>query len=164
MLCENIAEFCCPCKYTPLCSGHLIGHITQPGQHACEHLSISLSPPESEALKKELCCRIQVIESSKKKLSLFSADLIRTIKSSHNSAIEKLNSISSFYLTLMTFNKLSNSLKNLVDKLKTSTLLIREMPLEIKESIIQGFSQDFVLDGEKGKVDIEKSVKEKFQK
>lgn len=162
ILCEKSAEFCCPCAYVPLCSEHLIGHITQPGQHACEHLNILLSPSETESLKKELCYRIQIIEASKKKISTFSADLIKTLKNSKNSAIEKLNSLSQFYISLMAFDKLSNSLKTQIDKLKTSTLLIKEMPLELKEDIIKAFSQDFVSNEENGKAAIGNSVQEKI--
>ena len=138
--CKRNAEFLCPCEYVPLCSDHLIGHITQPGFHACEHLNITLSSTESQSLKQTLSKGLISIKASIYEISSFSASLISLIKSCNKLKIQELNSLSKLYLYLISFDRLSNSLKTQAENVLNKPLIIKQMPMELKDKIKEAFS------------------------
>ena len=142
--CQRSAEFCCPCEYIPFCTDHVIGHITQPGLHACEHLNITLSSTESQPLKKILSTRLESIKVLIKEISSFSASLIKSIKSCSKLKIQELSTLSKLYFCLMSYEKLSNSLKIQADNVMNKPFIIKQMPIELKDTIKEAFSHNLI--------------------
>lgn len=144
IMCEKKAEYVCLCKYQLLCPEHVSFHKGQSGFHPCEELNATLSDSESEILKEELMNRIGKIKQSKKQILNMTKIMIKKLENYCKSAFRELDTLSSYYFTLMCFNRFSDSIKIEAQRVTATSINIKKVYAKLDTNIKDSFTQDLV--------------------
>lgn len=146
--CQRKPDFTCPCSFTPLCPEHLTSHLSLPGPHSIEHLNIPLENSLSLSLKKEVLNRIKLLQGTKEKLASLSKNLIKKILSCRGEVDKELNNLINYYFSLISFEKISNSLKTEVEKVLATCLRIKEFNMNVGSQSSKIFPEGLISYGE----------------
>ena len=142
--CERNPEFVCICKYTLICSNHLMTHMKLSGYHSCEPLSLHLDSSISKKFQKVLKSRLKEISDSKNEISSLARSMITKIKVYSKLALKELNIIENLYLSLLSLSSVSQSLKEEANRVLETNMLIKVIYGDIDPLLKQTFTQDLV--------------------
>lgn len=142
--CDRLPEFSCRCKYLPFCSEHVGLHLIEKGDHKTERLDYILEECESSGIKTNATSRVQEIELKKSAVSSLAKKLIKEIKTCYNIALDELNSLSQRYIKLISFTKLSKTMKKEAQEIQVTKMKFKGIASNICSSFRDAFNKELL--------------------